>query len=543
LARAGRQSTLFGALVLLVLLVAAVPGTATAASACTIDGTPGADRLAGTARADVICGRGGADKIVGRGGNDRLLGGPGADTLSGGPGRDRLDGGPGDDVLRGGAGADLLSGGTGVNRCYDGTIVAVEACRMPGRRPVMPMPQAVPPLPPLQPPIEFQPPPELDTMAPIPQALEFSTENVEIAEGDWWVGLSFSAWDESGVESALVEIEGPGGGLWREVSLGPGPSPLAEFDTKLDVPSSTPVGEYRVSAVTLVDKAGNSVSHDLPWLNEYGMDARFEVYDGPDREAPNLAGISFKPGEVVDTSEGPVTVEVPIELTDPGAGVESVYLRVANPTSKAGEERTYRSVATLDSGTARDGTWLATFELPAGATAGFYPVDELAFKDADGHWRSHDASTLEDQGLPGGVTQAGPADTTPPEIASFSIEPQVIHTAAGDRKITVEIGIEDDWSGVNAGLDPVSSLRFQLTPPNWPVSWGSSGSAPVLVTGTFQDGTWQMNRVLEEDAGFGTWTVRWISATDRAGNTTRLEDGSLEDFEAEGWDLSFENQP
>ena len=37
--------------------------------------------------------------------------------------------------------------------------------------------------------------------------------------------------------------------------------------------------------------------------------------------------------------------------------------------------------------------------------------------------------------------------------------------------------------------------------------------------------------------------MRWISVTDRAGNTTRLEDGSLEDFEAEGWDLSFENLP
>lgn len=258
-------------------------------------------------------------------------------------------------------------------------------------------------------------------------------------------------------------------------------------------------------------------------------------------EAPRLAGISFLLGEVVDTSEGSVAVEVPIDVTDAGSGVESVRLRVANPTSKRGEERIYSSVATLESGTARDGTWLATFELPPGATAGFYPVDELAVKDADGHWRFHVADTIEALGLPGGLTQIGAADTTRPEITSFSIEPQVIHTAAGERELNYEIGIADDWSGVNARLDPVSRVRFTLTPPDWPISGSASGSAPVLVTGTYQEGVWRMRSRLDEDAGFGTWRVRWISVTDRAGNTIRLEDGSLEDFEAEGWDLSFEN--
>jgi len=374
------------------------------------------------------------------------------------------------------------------------------------------------------------------------QSVEFSTENVEIAEGDWWVGISLSAWDESGIRAALVSIEGPGG-AWREVNLGAGPARLAELSTKLEIPSSTPVGEYRVTAVTVVDVDGNSTSYDLGWLGGYGMDARFEVYDGPDREAPNLAGISFGPGEVIDTSEGPVVVEVPIRVTDPGSGVEAVGLRVANPTSKRGSERIYASLATLDSGTTRDGTWLAKFELPPGATAGFYPVDELALEDADGHWRILGSETLKDRGFPGGFTQVGAADTTRPKVTSFSFTPQVIHTTAGDRRIDIEIGIGDDWSGVNAWLDPVSDVWVTLTPPNWPISWGMSGSAPVLITGTYRDGVWGMSHWLEEDAGVGTWTVRSISVTDRAGNTTRLEDGSLEDFEAEGWDLNFENLP
>ncbi|HST35130.1 MAG TPA: hypothetical protein VLK25_00665 [Allosphingosinicella sp.] len=115
--------------------------------------------------------------------------------------------------------------------------------------------------------------------------------------------------------------------------------------------------------------------------------------------------------------------------------------------------------------------------------------------------------------------------------------------ATGDRKLEVEIGISDDWSGVQDWPDPVARIDFWLTPPDWPISWGMSGSDSELISGTDLNGTWRLNRWLEEDASIGTWTVRWITVTDRAGNTTRLEDAALEEFEAQGADLSFENLP
>jgi RTX calcium-binding nonapeptide repeat (4 copies) len=68
----------------LVWLFALLP----AASAATISGTSGPDRLAGTR---------GADLIFGRGGGDRLSGLAGGDFLHGGAGRDRIDAGAGDD--------------------------------------------------------------------------------------------------------------------------------------------------------------------------------------------------------------------------------------------------------------------------------------------------------------------------------------------------------------------------------------------------------------------------------------------------------------
>ncbi|KAA1426185.1 Ig-like domain-containing protein [Nocardioides antri] len=88
-------------------------------SACTIEGTVGADVLTGTSGADVICGLGGDDTINALGGEDLVIAGPGADTVDGGPGNDDLRGGPGDDDLSGGSGADGVYG-DGDNDTADG---------------------------------------------------------------------------------------------------------------------------------------------------------------------------------------------------------------------------------------------------------------------------------------------------------------------------------------------------------------------------------------------------------------------------------------
>jgi hypothetical protein len=527
-------------------------GPASAAShRCTIVGTPGPDHLTGTKGADVICGRGGDDTVRGAGGDDVLIGGAGDDVLLGGPGRDELLGGPGADKLVGGPGADRLIGGAGRNRCPDETVAVAHGCggAPSGKRARPARPSPVPPsragagtmIPAPQPPMAMSPPTWPDTEPPSVGSLTFVHENVEIENGDWWVKLSARAWDRSGITSLEVAIEGPDG-PWRRVDLGGSAATGEEMvlTSKIAVPASTPAGEYRVTSVTAVDGVGNAATLNA---GEPGfVPARFEVYVGPDREAPNLEGLSFGPTPL-DTSAAPVTVQVPIEVSDPGSGVVAVRLTVANPTVDRNENRVYHATATLVSGTAREGTWLATIPLPAGAAAGFYPVQYLTLEDADGHAAGFDAESLEWEGLPGGFTEVGPADTVKPKVTSFTFDTPVLHAARGETKLEVDLGVSDALSGVADWPDPVGRISFWLYPPGWPVSWGMSGDGWQLVSGNDHDGVWHSDHWLDEDAEFGTWTVAWIEVTDRAGNTTRLEDAALEEFEAAGNDLSFENLP
>lgn len=124
-ARASRSGLFLLAAATAALFVPAVPGAAGVTppplgSACTIEGTTGADTLDGTPGDDVICGYAGDDTIDGKGGDDLIIGGAGDDNLLGGDGADDIRGGTGTDTLTGNVGNDLLYGDGG-NDSVDGS--------------------------------------------------------------------------------------------------------------------------------------------------------------------------------------------------------------------------------------------------------------------------------------------------------------------------------------------------------------------------------------------------------------------------------------
>lgn len=543
----------FAVLVAVTLALLAPVGHAAAAPACTIVGTPGPDHLRGTPGRDVICGLGGNDTIRGLGGNDVLVGGPGDDALIGGAGSDELIGGPGSDTLEGGPGRDTLVGGPGKNHCLDDSATSTSGCgasrtphkaskkRAPAvvQSPTTPRPTSRPPAP--ISPIDngpALPPPALES-------LWFVHENVEISGGGWWTELEAEVRDRSGLASVKAKIEGPEG-FWQSVDLG-GADAVAEGASRLrtgriEVPETTLTGEYRVASITLVDGAGNARTYDRAELEDDGMDAHFEVWDGLDREAPLLEGLSLEPSPV-DTSSGPATVTARIQAADPGSGVRHVFISVANPRAIRGQVQTYLGLATLESGDRREGTWSFSISLPAGSATGFYAVKALEIEDTDGQRSEYEPSQLERLGLPTGFDQVGAADTTKPEITSFEFLHPVIHTDRGETKVELRIGLADAWSGIAEAPDPVGRIEIRLEPPGWPVSWGAGGDSPHLVSGDEHNGVWQEDTRLEEDAEIGTWGILSIEVTDRVGNTTWLEGAALEELEERVGPLSFENLP
>lgn len=87
---------------------------ATGASAKTIVGTPGPDRLTATSPGgDVLVGGGGADTLIGGPGNDQIYGVRSNNVIRAGAGSNYVEGGTGDDTVTAGDGANTIYTGSG----------------------------------------------------------------------------------------------------------------------------------------------------------------------------------------------------------------------------------------------------------------------------------------------------------------------------------------------------------------------------------------------------------------------------------------------
>lgn len=525
-----RQWTTRAALVLAaVAVVAAVAGSATAAPACTMVGTPGTDRLVGTPQLDVICGRGGADTIKGLTGGDRLIGGPGNDVLIGGKGGDTLLGGPGNDRLIAGRGVDFLYGGAGSNSCPDASASDfADRCRHRDRgwRPTLP---------------KVLPPPQLpqecgrntrlpDECPPVLGAIAISPRSADITLGPVNLEVSAEADDaRSPIASIKAEIRGPGGFV-RELSLTATNKLEYEFGAATSLPATSPTGTYWVDRVTLADTLGNTAVFDEAALGarRFGYARELEVYEGPDNVAPELADLDISP-LTVDTSGGPATVRMTVHATDALSGVESIGGSFDMPNTLGN----YGFAMSRVRGGATDGEWEIEIALPRHAAPGQWKLDELHLSDDAGNTTHYwEPSDLEPLGFPLAFTQTGPGDTTPPLIFGLSIEEADF---SGRPVVYFNVHLGDDLSGI-AVNNCFSLMSRSLTEPSYRLGITS----PVQVVGHALDSVLRVNTLFPEAAPTGTYELISIQACDETWNITELSGAALE---GKGWDLTFENPP
>ncbi|HEX5713630.1 MAG TPA: hypothetical protein VFX85_09985, partial [Solirubrobacterales bacterium] len=498
--------------------VIALAAGAAGAPACSITGTPGPDLIRGTAKADVICGGGGPDKVFGRGGADVLKGGPGEDVLAGGAGNDRLLGGPGLDRLRGGPGSD---------RCQDRTAFS-SSCGENLRKPGLPPRTGFPccSLPP-----DREAPEVIDVVFTSPYVDTSSESSVEL-----WVDGRDAG---SGLGLVEAELEGPDG-PWRKLSFEGSSSYGAGAYARVEVPAWTPRGKYRLTGLSVSDRAGNRVAFDEPGLRRAGLDAEFDVFFGPDVEGPELTGFSFSP-PTLDTGSAPGSVLFSLGATDDLSGVADAAALVLKP----GEVSLcfpcgHRARSNLSAGTIYDGAWSEVLPLPRFARGGTYEVNALVLYDRAGNETFYDRAELEGLGYPLDFTQTDPGDSTPPQILNFWMSTRVLRSSGDDKAIDFFVHAKDDLSGVGESDDSVfERMHVSIHPPH-ASEWGLGDGGVTQISGDQLDGLWRFRYFLPADAETGTWRVDAVSATDRAGNETLLHKGTLA---ATGWDLTFENLP
>jgi hypothetical protein len=114
---------------------------------------------------------------------------------------------------------------------------------------------------------------------------------------------------------------------------------------------------------------------------------------------------------------------------------------------------------------------------------------------------------------------AAASDTAAPQLAAFSFAPTTINTSGGPASITFTLHITDDLSGLNWGV--VST-------------WSPSGEQRVLggiaynrISGTAQDGVYQVVVTFPQFSEAGVWRVYAVEAKDAVDNYLLLYTADL----------------
>ncbi|MEW1823037.1 hypothetical protein AB0323_19925, partial [Arthrobacter sp. NPDC080031] len=151
-----------------------------------------------------------------------------------------------------------------------------------------------------------------------------------------------------------------------------------------------------------------------------------------DTAPPVLASSSVTPTSV-DISSTPGTVTVSAHITDAtGATVPTADMKNVGTTQTLGF-----GALSLISGTAQDGTWGTTMNVPVGSASGQWDVRLYPLSDTLGN-KTNTFQTLQT------ITVTGPlTDTAPPVLASASVSPTSVDISSTPGTVTVSAHITD----------------------------------------------------------------------------------------------------
>jgi len=331
---------------------------------------------------------------------------------------------------------------------------------------------------------------------PVVVSAAFSPTAVNTASGPASVTVTLQVTDgPSGFATADLGFLPPSGGyrwFYPSWTLSTGTPQDGTYTATIQLPQYAATGTWTLAEIVAYDNADN-------WGYQTGYGNPTLQVTGGNANPPAVESAVFTP-RAVNTSSGPATVTVTLQVTDSPSGFATADLGLLPPSG--GYDWLYPSW-TLSTGTPQDGTFTATIQLPQYATTGTWNLDELVAYDNAGNWKYETGYVVPTLQVADSVNAQAPA------VQSASFSPTALNTSSGPATVTVTLQVTDGPSGfatADLGLLPPSGGYDWLYP-----SW-------TLSTGTPQDGTFTATIQLPQYATAGTWTLAEIVAYDNADN-------------------------
>jgi hypothetical protein len=255
-----------------------------------------------------------------------------------------------------------------------------------------------------------------------------------------------------------------------------------------------------------------------------------------DTSPPQVTSFRISPA-VIDTESAPQTVVITMTLTDDQSGValytdpDIQFGKICSGLLMPWDGREFSSASRLTvyperiEGTPLDAVYRATVTFPVGVMRGAWKIAHLTLSDKVGNeitLRADDIEALCGDGCATVTNTAATADTTPPQITAFSLEPSTVDTQEGPATVAATMTLTDDQSGVATSGD-LEAHTYSLSSLSLAPLTGTQSAVDGLkrVAGTYRDGVFTATFTLPEGSQSGIWRAH-LHLADRAGNEIDL---------------------
>jgi hypothetical protein len=238
-----------------------------------------------------------------------------------------------------------------------------------------------------------------------------------------------------------------------------------------------------------------------------------------DTTPPELAALSFTPN-VVDTSAGPQTVTVTVQLVDADSGVANGQLRFRSPSGNQLADTWWDANHRIN-GDEFKGEYENTLTLPQFSEQGTWSIEYVLLVDQATNTQWINTAQLQGLGFPTTLTQQGKGDTTLPDLVRLAFKPSKIDTANGPQTVKIGLYIRDKPAGLAQ-----AQLRFRSQ------SGGQYADAVFdssdLTSGDEFDGRYGDTVTFPQFSEQGNWTIEYVLLQDRANNFGFLQTADLQ---------------
>jgi hypothetical protein len=238
-----------------------------------------------------------------------------------------------------------------------------------------------------------------------------------------------------------------------------------------------------------------------------------------DTSPPHLVTLNFAPN-AVDVTGGSQSVTVTATVTDDLSGTCCVWVQFVSPSGQQRQPLNFLFLS-RSAGTALDGVYQGTFQMPRFSESGTWKVSSLQFQDNAGNFSNLTTNNLVSLGLPTDLVVTSTPDSQGPTVSNIAVAPAIIDTSAAPQTITFQASVVEDV----AGVDPFRTFLLVLSPSGQQF-WFATLS--TLVSGDALNGVWGGSITFPQYSEAGNWVISSVQMTDLAANQSFLNTAALQ---------------